>query len=164
MTNGIISTEDLAWCAGFFDGEGSTTISKVTGKYYYHFYLKVPQKNPLLLYKFQSIVGGYGKIYLDAKRQLYQLEVGRFEHIQLIICLMWKWLSSIKKEQYKRALLLRLSTGRNPPRFDRKSIYKRNVQKYGSVAAVRRMRMNNSPSNSKPFVNPFEVKNANMSD
>lgn len=54
----------LAWCAGFFDGEGFITIqkrnSKVNGKYYESFYLRIGinhvKIDPLL--EMQQILGG----------------------------------------------------------------------------------------------------------
>lgn len=54
----------LAWCAGFFDGEGFVTIqqrnSKVNGKYYKSFYLRIGinhvKLDPLL--EMQKILGG----------------------------------------------------------------------------------------------------------
>lgn len=54
----------LAWCAGFFDGEGFVTIqkrnSKVNGKYYESFYLRIGinhvKIDPLL--EMQRILGG----------------------------------------------------------------------------------------------------------
>lgn len=54
----------LAWCAGFFDGEGFVTIqkrnSKVNGKYYESFYLRIGinhvKIDPLL--EMQKILGG----------------------------------------------------------------------------------------------------------
>jgi hypothetical protein len=55
---------DLAWCAGFFDGEGFVTIqkrnSKVNGKYYESFYLRIGinHVNPEPLYEIQRILGG----------------------------------------------------------------------------------------------------------
>lgn len=55
---------ELAWCAGFFDGEGFVTIqkrnSKVNGKYYQSFYLRIGinHVNPQPLYEIQRILGG----------------------------------------------------------------------------------------------------------
>lgn len=55
---------ELAWCAGFFDGEGYVTIqkrnSKVNGKCYEGFYLRIGinHVNPEPLYEIQKILGG----------------------------------------------------------------------------------------------------------
>lgn len=55
---------DLAWCAGFFDGEGFITIqernSKVNGKQYKGHYLRIGinHVNPTPLIEIQRILGG----------------------------------------------------------------------------------------------------------
>lgn len=54
----------LAWCAGFFDGEGFVTIqkrnSKVNGKYYESFYLRIGINHVKIdpLIEMQKILGG----------------------------------------------------------------------------------------------------------
>ena len=55
---------DLAWCAGFFDGEGFVVIQKrnmkVKDKVYESYYLRVAinHVNPTPLYEMQRIFGG----------------------------------------------------------------------------------------------------------
>ncbi len=57
---------DLAWCAGFFDGEGFVTIqkrntlAKATGKRYESYYLRIGinHVNPAPLKEIQRILGG----------------------------------------------------------------------------------------------------------
>ncbi len=55
---------ELAWCAGFFDGEGFITIqrrnSKVGSKTYESYYLRIGinHVNPAPLYEIQKILGG----------------------------------------------------------------------------------------------------------
>ena len=57
-------THDLAWCAGFFDGEGYVTIQKrnslVNGKRYEGYYLRIGINHvavePLL--EMQRVLGG----------------------------------------------------------------------------------------------------------
>jgi hypothetical protein len=55
---------DLAWSAGFFDGEGFVTIqkrnSRVNGKQYEGFYLRIGinHVNPEPLYEIQRVLGG----------------------------------------------------------------------------------------------------------
>ena len=57
-------THMLAWAAGFFDGEGYVTIqernSKVNGKYYKSYYLRVGLKHvaPTPIYELQKLFGG----------------------------------------------------------------------------------------------------------
>lgn len=56
---------DLAWCAGFFDGEGFVTIQKrnskaKSGKRYESFYLRIGINHvaPEPLYEMQRVLGG----------------------------------------------------------------------------------------------------------
>lgn len=55
---------ELAWCAGFFDGEGFITIqernSKTNGKRYKGYYLRIGinHVNPTPLYEIQRVLGG----------------------------------------------------------------------------------------------------------
>ena len=55
---------NLAWCAGFFDGEGFVTIqkrnSKVNGKYYQGYYLRIGVNHVAIepLLELQKILGG----------------------------------------------------------------------------------------------------------
>lgn len=57
-------THDLAWCAGFFDGEGFVTIqnrkSKVNGKIYEGYYLRIGINHvaPEPLLEMQRVFGG----------------------------------------------------------------------------------------------------------
>lgn len=62
-----ISEVDLAWCAGFFDGEGYVTISRRNHKGYTGHYLRVGINHvaPEPLYKFVELFGG--KLEYDDK-------------------------------------------------------------------------------------------------
>lgn len=57
-------THDLAWCAGFFDGEGFVTIqlrnSKVNGKRYSGYYLRIGINHVAIepLKEIQRVLGG----------------------------------------------------------------------------------------------------------
>lgn len=57
-------THDLAWCAGFFDGEGFITIqsrnSKVNGKRYTGYYLRIGINHVAIepLQEIQRVLGG----------------------------------------------------------------------------------------------------------
>jgi hypothetical protein len=144
-------THELAWCAGFFDGEGSTysQLQSARDRKYInvHITLDVAQVNPLLLHKFNNAIGGYGWFHTS------KLRTAKFEHVQYIMCLLWKWLGPIKKEQYKktsREYLLNCWK----PKFDRISIYRRDYNKYGSAAMRNKMLLYNIPSGQ--LINPFE--------
>jgi hypothetical protein len=56
---------ELAWAAGFWDGEGSTYCNtyKVNGKNYFRIKCEVTQNHKHILERFQSALEGLGKIY-----------------------------------------------------------------------------------------------------
>jgi hypothetical protein len=101
--------ESLAWIAGFFSGEGCTTLSVVHNNYgvYEQPRLFIGNTNLEVLTKAQSIIGGTiraNKLY-KGRKQPYQLYINGFEGVQAVIAAMWPWLSSEKKEQAEEILL-----------------------------------------------------------
>ena len=107
-------SEELAWAAGFFDGEGcfSTTCptyivrdgSRINRRY---LRLSVDQKYPELLEKFREIVG-QGKVYHYQKAAggsgfKFQAS-GRFAF--RVACALWPYIGEQKKADFKRSLSL----------------------------------------------------------
>jgi hypothetical protein len=146
--------EELAWCAGFFDGEGASSMSLNTNNNHSgsNIYVGVTQKNPLLLYRFQKAIGGFGGI------SGWTWRATNFEHIQYVMCQVWNKLGSIKRRQYKDMITCYLSTCWKPS-YTKEAIYRRENYKHGSAAAARIARWSkffkSSNSNYK-FINPFE--------
>jgi hypothetical protein len=105
----FIDREGLAWAAGFYDGEGCTSGSaNKVGKFQVH--VVVVQKDIRVLVKFQTIVG-VGTIYGPYKStNCYRFDAYGFEKAQAVVCMLWPWLSEIKREQAKGALLRARST------------------------------------------------------
>lgn len=143
------NTHELAWCAGFFDGEGSTFFQlHVQGNYSTsQITLDVAQVNPLLLRRFNRATGKFGNFHRT------QLRTARFEYVQYVMCLLWKYLGPIKKEQYRKASKEYLLNCWKP-KFDKLSVYKREYSKYGSKAMMNKVRLANLPQTK--CVNPFE--------
>lgn len=114
--------EELAWAAGFFDGEGwiGTQRSKA---------LRVPrltvtQKDLRALERFRSAVGGIGHIYHDPGRPTKRSAVNSYQasslnHVQTIVALLWTWLGPVKREQARRALGIALPSYRLGPKSPR---------------------------------------------
>jgi hypothetical protein len=97
-----INRENLAWAAGFYEGEG--TIG-----YYNGLALKIPQVNKEPLDKFLAIAG-VGRIIGPYTRNpkhkpQYVYQVFSFEHCQALIAMLWPWLSESRKLQIKRAFI-----------------------------------------------------------
>jgi hypothetical protein len=118
---------DLAWAAGFFDGEGSTiarTHSARPGCY--QLTLTIPQSGrdgvPQLLLRFQRVMLGMGRITGPNDEFVYMLRFAAREEVRLVLELMWPHLGEIKRAQATRAMELveqQYASGirrRRPPR------------------------------------------------
>lgn len=97
--------EDLAWAAGFADGEAHIGITKTskTGKRPC-FVICQTEDGPLE--RFRNIIG-MGKIYgpyapkiAKTNRKPYkQFHIHTFEEVQQTICMLFPWLSAPKRKQ-----------------------------------------------------------------
>lgn len=102
-----MSTE-LAWAAGFFDGEGSVSIrvDKRPGRKP-ALQLSIEQNDPRPLHRFALAVG-HGRVTCrkairpPARKVMYRVAMGHAATVSTIIAL-WPWLSEPKREQYARA-------------------------------------------------------------
>ncbi len=92
---------ELAWAAGFFDGEGSTNISKTKTGWYLR--ISIVQNDREVLDRFHKAIGGLGKVtgpnqYSYNKNPWYRYSlVGSKAHAAL--GLLFPYLSSIKRAQ-----------------------------------------------------------------
>jgi len=107
--------EDLAWAAGFFDGEGSTELCKRNSKNGYiqkTLRMEIGQvaDNKEVLYRFKSCVREIGKIYDPYQpknknnRPTMKWSISSFKDCQTVIAMLWPWLSSTKRIQAKQAI------------------------------------------------------------
>jgi hypothetical protein len=94
----VASDVDIAWAAGLFDGEGSTSVLKAQRDRYAYVRMNVPQKHREVLDKFLSIVN-VGKIYKAKTRDIHSLDIYKQEDVELTLNLLWPYLSEIKKKQ-----------------------------------------------------------------
>jgi hypothetical protein len=94
----VASDVDLAWCAGLFDGEGTTSVLKAQRDKYAYIRMSISQKYPEVLEKFQGIVG-VGSIYKSKTREIYSLDI--YKQVDVLVCLemLWPFLSEIKRKQ-----------------------------------------------------------------
>jgi hypothetical protein len=111
--------EQLAWAAGFYDGEGSAGCYK-NRKHWSRLVVGVSQNRqpdepyPAILERFRSAVGGFGDIRPlgPAQSRRYVWRVEDFEHGQAVIVMLWPFLSAVKRRQATAALLqARLAPG-----------------------------------------------------
>lgn len=98
----VASDVDLAWAAGFFDGEGSTSVLKAQRDKYSYIRMSVNQKLPECLERFHSIVG-HGKIYKANKRDIYSWDCYKQSDVPKVLEMLWPYLSSVKRDQAIRA-------------------------------------------------------------
>lgn len=102
---------ELAWAAGFFDGEGSTIARSLTSRLGYHqLNVTVPQSGrdgiPPVLLRFQRVMLGMGRINGPSDDFIYMLRYAAREEARLVLELMWPYLGDIKRGQAARAMEL----------------------------------------------------------
>lgn len=99
--------EDLAWAAGFFDGEGSTSAIKRTwgnpprSKSYVRMSIRQKAVNREVLDKFCRItgLGKVGSSVETACGPMHHWYLQRYEHCQALLAMLWPWLGTAKKQQ-----------------------------------------------------------------
>ena len=104
--------QELAWAAGFFDGEGHVA-SYIDREKYHGPYIRISitQTDTEVLDRFNKAVLGLGKVcgpYAEKNpnaKDKYILYVTSFEKVQAVMGLLWNFLSSIKRAQFKNAHL-----------------------------------------------------------
>lgn len=105
FVNGALPGQpDLAWAAGFYDGEGST--SRVRRRTKSGVRIGISQKEPLLLLRFKDAVGGVGNIRPPAKgEKCWQYTITRFNDILYVIEVLWPHLGITKRRQALNAFV-----------------------------------------------------------
>lgn len=107
--------EELAWVAGFVDGEGYFGLTNTAGRptdqrRYKSPKLTISQCDRRVLDRVHeslgcgNITGPYVKKNIKW-RPSFTFHVSGFETTQAVICQLWPWLSPVKKEQAKNVLL-----------------------------------------------------------
>lgn len=97
---------ELAWAAGFFDGEGCTSLSR--NRQYKLLAMNIGQVDRQPLERFVAAVGINKRIlgpYKKGKNKpYYEISVNKFEEVQYVMCQLWKWLCKPKRDQYKTVI------------------------------------------------------------
>jgi hypothetical protein len=124
-----MNTHELAWAAGFFDGEGHAgfhrrpRITQTGGRQTYSaIVLDIRQTDRRVLERFQNAIG-LGRIYGPYNsnnpnaKPFYAFSLAKFEYVQAATAKLWRWLSPVKKQQLATTLQAylaepRLKTGR----------------------------------------------------
>lgn len=101
IKNNMQTAIDLAWAAGFYDGEGCTMSFRIK----HHRYTRtiISQKDTEVLIKFKNIVG-CGKIYTRTDRQLSYWQTCNEKDARKVIEMIYPYLGSIKQCQANKAI------------------------------------------------------------
>lgn len=97
--------EQLAWVAGFFDGEGHVSEHS-DGRASHRPMLAISQKERGPLDRVEAAVG-FGRVrgpYTSNGRTKHVYQLTSFEHIQAFCAMVWVWLGPTKREQFRRVL------------------------------------------------------------
>lgn len=101
---------DLAWAAGFFDGEGCTSASAKPSRFRgdpnagRRIMISLGQKEPDMVIKFHKIIG-VGVLRLNYKT-CPTWQAWGYEDTKKVIELLWPYLGEIKRQQAERAFQL----------------------------------------------------------
>jgi len=104
MLTAPLNREELAWAAGFFDGEGHSRLPKESPPT-----LKVVQCGvyaQALLERFKLAVHGLGNVYGPYKtkwQDRYTWQSTNFEEAQAVMAMLWPFLGPAKRAQMKVA-------------------------------------------------------------
>lgn len=114
LNGALPGTHDVAWAAGFFDGEGNCNYTRqlrrdLSPRPKGRMQMSVSQKEPLLLQRFREAVGGVGYIRemratAVRKFPIWTWALTRFDEIENVIERMWPFLGVIKRTQALSAL------------------------------------------------------------
>ena len=108
-------SHELAWAAGFFDGEGTVHLSAHKGSPGgASVHTSVHQVDRRPLERFQAAVG-VGKIYgprpNPPNRPISMFQTTTFEAGQALIAMLWRFLSAPKREQARQVLITKRDLG-----------------------------------------------------
>jgi hypothetical protein len=134
-------THELAWCAGFFDGEGSTCLQRKGG--WRELWVQVPQSELSTLERFQRAVGGRGKIggpwqpkYAGSK-PTYRLDFRGYREAQFVLALLWRFLSEPKRQQATVCLVEAAAYFKERAAYARKGPSKLTLAQAAEIRAAR---------------------------
>jgi hypothetical protein len=104
-----MDTHELAWAAGFFDGEGHIGASNTRRD----IYLSISQIDRRVLDRFRDAIG-VGRVYGPYEHPVmksrkneqprFYFQCQSYQHVQAIAAMLWKWLSPVKREQVSGVL------------------------------------------------------------
>lgn len=95
-------TTEIAWAAGFFDGEGCTYKNNKRPAGSFQPAIGVGQMDREVLERLQRALGGLGRIVRHGNPGMWALRITNIRDCWLAHKAMWPFLSSIKRQQAAR--------------------------------------------------------------
>lgn len=103
---------ELAWAAGFFDGEGWAAAARRERRRTTQPMARINQADeggvPQVLVRFQQALGGLGRIHgpslIEGRKPLYRWEVSSRDDVELLLHLIAPWLGLVKLMQMAAAV------------------------------------------------------------
>ena len=114
-----INREELAWAAGFFDGEGYVGIRDNKKDYTTRPTLKVTSTDKDMVERFQAAIGGIGRFRGPipngglGTKPIYEWGTRKFEHVQAVIAMLHSFMCSRRKARMEECLQLAPITAKN---------------------------------------------------
>jgi hypothetical protein len=102
--------EELAWAAGFYDGEGSAGAYRLRNRtsYYVSLRMSIHQIELSPLVRFKAAVNGVGTISepraINSGKPIRAWQANSYEEGQAVIAMLWPFLCEPKKKQAENAL------------------------------------------------------------
>ena len=129
--------EDLAWVAGFFEGEGTVYFRYPNGRVTPAMGIAIPQvqREPL---DRVALITGLGKTYGPYKRAenrlpIHQYVIQNWEEVQAFCGLIWNWLSPKRKQEVQKVLIERKRAWLNKPSVNERIVRLMNPLANGCV-------------------------------
>src|SRR5438132_800653 len=100
----VVTENELAWAAGFFDGEGSASSYLPKQRLTHRRQMQASQGGvrgtyPIVLVRFHEAIGGHGGITGPYRGYLYYWKTTRHDAIDEVTTRIWPYLGGIKRAQ-----------------------------------------------------------------
>ena len=103
--------EDLAWLAGFWDGEGCVSLLNSGGSSHYPVFSlsQAGDEGEVLCQRVVDACGLRasisGPVILEGRKPAYKVRISGYERVQALTAMCWPWLSDTKRQQAASALI-----------------------------------------------------------
>jgi len=129
MQRRTFNREQIAWAAGFYEGEGSVTISNSSDGCQ-RLCLQIWQSSPECLVRFREVfgIGNLGGPYRNNSgwvkhnaplKPKYCWHISGHQPVQAIIAMMWPWLSEVRRSRAVE-MLRQFRAYESLPRYQRR--------------------------------------------